>query len=186
MRSSGGPPARRGAVPPRAPRNPARRPGSVRLPGSLGRRAAASGARPGMIAGSGDRGPDGGAPGSPRAAAPPPGPRRRITLTRRAAILASAVCAVVALLAYPLREYAAQRSEINGLRTQNVATSQQVSELVEQHRRWQDPAYVRIQARERLHYVMPGETPYVVVRGTPSPSPTADPTQGVRGATPGG
>lgn len=133
-----------------------------------------------------------GSVGGHRDGSPPggsaPGPRRRITLTRRAAILASAVCAVVLLLAYPLREYAAQRSEINGLRAQNAAATRQVAELAEQHRRWQDPAYVRIQARERLHYVMPGETPYVVVHGGATPSPTASPaaTLGTRGPTPGG
>ena len=110
-------------------------------------------------------------------------------LTRRAAILASAVCAVVLLLAYPLREYAAQRAEINSLREQSAAASRQVAELTEQQRRWQDPAYVRAQARERLHYVMPGETPYVVIRrggGTPSPSVSPDKVPAVRGSTPGG
>jgi cell division protein FtsB len=93
-------------------------------------------------------------------------------LTRRAAVLASAVCAVVLLLAYPLREYASQRGEINALRAQSAAASRQVAALAEQQRRWQDPAYVKAQARERLHYVMPGETPYVILRGGPAPSTT--------------
>lgn len=79
------------------------------------------------------------------------------------------------LLAYPLREYAVQRGEIDALREQSAAAKRQVAELTEQHRRWQDPAYVRAQARQRLHYVLPGETPYVVIRGgSPAPRPTAE------------
>jgi hypothetical protein len=31
---------------------------------------------------------------------------------------------------------------------------------------WQDPEYVKAQARERLHFVMPGERQYIVT-GTP-------------------
>jgi hypothetical protein len=38
-----------------------------------------------------------------------------------------------------------------------------VSALEERKRRLGDPAYVRAQARARLHYVLPGETVYVVV-----------------------
>jgi hypothetical protein len=33
--------------------------------------------------------------------------------------------------------------------------------------RWQDPDYVKAQARERLHFVMPGERQYIVT-GTPN------------------
>ena len=96
---------------------------------------------------------------------------------------------MVLLLAYPLREYAAQRSEIDALRAQSAAASRQVAELTEQQRRWQDPAYVRAQARQRLHYVLPGETAYVVIRGgsrTPAASTSPRKTSGSRGATPGG
>ena len=35
--------------------------------------------------------------------------------------------------------------------------------LEERKRQLGDPAYVRAQARARLHYVLPGETVYVVV-----------------------
>ena len=87
----------------------------------------------------------------------------RAVLTGRAAILAVTVCAVVLSLAYPLREFAAQRGEIANLRAQRVAAEDRVAALERQYRRWQDPAYVRTKARERLHYVMPGERAYVVV-----------------------
>jgi hypothetical protein len=38
-----------------------------------------------------------------------------------------------------------------------------VSDLSDDLARWDDPAYVVAQARERLGYVFPGETPYRVV-----------------------
>jgi hypothetical protein len=30
---------------------------------------------------------------------------------------------------------------------------------------WQDPEYIKSQARERLHFVLPGERQYIVVEG---------------------
>jgi hypothetical protein len=32
-----------------------------------------------------------------------------------------------------------------------------------ERRRWEDPAYIRSQARDRLYYVMPGEVSYLVM-----------------------
>jgi len=37
-----------------------------------------------------------------------------------------------------------------------------VAELESQRDRWQDPAYITTQARERLYYVKPGEVVYLV------------------------
>ena len=37
------------------------------------------------------------------------------------------------------------------------------SELNSDIRRWQDPAYVKAQAKSRLHYVMPYEVGYIVL-----------------------
>ncbi len=96
--------------------------------------------------------------------ADPAPPKRRASLTGRAALLAIAVCAVVLSLAYPLREFFAQRGEINSLRAENAAAQLRVGALEVQDRRWQDPTYVRTQARKRLHYLMPGETAFVVIR----------------------
>jgi hypothetical protein len=73
--------------------------------------------------------------------------------------------------ALPLREYLSQRGQIAAAREKQVAAQQRVAGLQEQLRLLQDPAYVKEQARVRLHYVMPGETAYVVL--TPSPAPAA-------------
>ena len=153
---------------PGAPRAQARRAGSARLPEGLRAHLAAAAT---SAAGGG--------------AEAEIGQRARINFTRRAVVLASALCAVVLLLAYPLRQYAGHRGEIAQLRQQNEAASRRVAALSEQQRRWQDPAYVRAQARERLHYVMPGETAYVLLRQGSGPGPGPSPT-GSGSASPGG
>lgn len=89
--------------------------------------------------------------------------RPRTSLTGRAAVLALAVGMLVLSLAYPVRQYVAQRAEISALRAEAVAAEGRVAGLQEQQRRWADPAYVRAQARERLNYVLPGEIGYIVV-----------------------
>jgi cell division protein FtsB len=87
-------------------------------------------------------------------------------------VLALVLCALVVALAYPMRQYIAQRSQIADQRKQAQQAEQRVAELREEKARLQDPAYVRAQARERLNYVLPGETGYTVVG--PSQSATAD------------
>jgi len=78
-------------------------------------------------------------------------------------VLGLAVCIVVLTLAYPLREYLAQRNEIAHLTEQQRVQRGQVSALEQRRRQWNDPAYVKAQARKRLQYVMPGEIGYVVI-----------------------
>jgi cell division protein FtsB len=88
---------------------------------------------------------------------------RRATLTARAAILAVAFASVALALALPFKVWVAQRGQIHGLQAQTKAQEHRVAQLREQQARWQDPDYVKQQARVRLHYAMPGETTYVVL-----------------------
>jgi cell division protein FtsB len=88
---------------------------------------------------------------------------RRNRLTGRAALLALVVCALVVALAYPMRQYVAQRSQIADQRRQAEVARRRVDQLREEKARWQDPEYVRTQARKHLHYVMPGEIGYTMV-----------------------
>lgn len=87
----------------------------------------------------------------------------RASLTGRAAVLALVVCLLAISLAYPLREYLAQRSDIGDYRDRVAAQQTRVTELRERQRRWRDPAFVERQARRRLRFVLPGETSYVVL-----------------------
>ncbi|UED85942.1 FtsB family cell division protein [Streptomyces profundus] len=92
----------------------------------------------------------------------PGGPPRRNRLTGRAALLALVVCSLVVALAYPLRQYVQQRSEIADQRRQAEEAADRVEELRDAKARWQDDAYVERQARERLRYVRPGEIGYLL------------------------
>ncbi|AXL89063.1 acyl-phosphate glycerol 3-phosphate acyltransferase [Streptomyces sp. CB09001] len=88
---------------------------------------------------------------------------RRSRLTGRAALLAMVLCSLVVALAYPIRQYVAQRAEIADLQREQRETRQRVEDLRDLKARWQDDAYAEQQVRLRLHYVMPGETGFVVV-----------------------
>lgn len=84
-------------------------------------------------------------------------------LTTRAAVLGLVVCGLVVSAALPLREYLSQRGQIASAKAKNAQQQARVDALEKQLRQWQDPAFVRAQARERLHFVMPGEYSYVVL-----------------------
>ncbi|MFF0203536.1 septum formation initiator family protein [Streptomyces sp. NPDC005017] len=88
---------------------------------------------------------------------------RRSRLTGRAALLALVVCTLVVALAYPMRQYVAQRAEIADMERQRQQAQERVEQLRDLKARWQDDAYAEQQIRQRLHYVMPGETGYIVV-----------------------
>ncbi|MFF7984625.1 septum formation initiator family protein [Streptomyces sp. NPDC048179] len=88
---------------------------------------------------------------------------RRSRLTGRAALLAIVLCTMIVALAYPMRQYVSQRAEIADLERQQQQARQRVEQLRDVKARWQDDAYAEQQIRQRLHYVMPGETGYVVI-----------------------
>ncbi|WP_461008664.1 FtsB family cell division protein [Streptomyces capparidis] len=109
-----------------------------------------------------------------RASGRRPAPQRRSRFTGRAAVLAFVLCTLVVALAYPTRQYIAQRAEIAEQRDETRRARERVEQLRREKARWQDPAYVRAQAREHLHYVMPGETGFTLV--TPGGSGDAEPS----------
>jgi cell division protein FtsB len=88
---------------------------------------------------------------------------RRSRLTGRAALLALVLCSLVLALAYPIRQYVSQRAEIADLERQQAQARERVEQLRDLKARWQDDAYAEQQIRLRLHYVMPGETGYIVI-----------------------
>ena len=81
------------------------------------------------------------------------------------------MCALLVSAALPLREFLGQRSDIAELQRQQAAANRRVAELEEQKARLEDPAYTAALARDRLHFVRPGETAYVVI--APSAPPVA-------------
>ncbi len=100
--------------------------------------------------------------------------------TRRAAVLALVVCALVLSVAVPLRNYLAQRGALEDTVRQQDTLREQVDELERRRTQLSDPAQIEVEARNRLRYVRPGETPYVVQLPTPTPPPA--PTDAPRSA----
>ncbi len=82
--------------------------------------------------------------------------------TRRAALLALVVCALALSVAVPLHTYLSQRADLAAQLRQQDALRTQHAQLAQREAQLSDPAQVEAEARTRLHYVLPGETPYVV------------------------
>lgn len=77
------------------------------------------------------------------------------------------VCAMIALgalvLAQPVSIWVSQRQQIADLQAQVEQAKQSLTDMKNERSRWEDPAYIRAQARDRLYYVMPGEVSYLVM-----------------------
>ena len=84
-------------------------------------------------------------------------------LTGRAVVLILVAAVLVMSLAFPLREYLAQRAAIAAAEQRADMLRDRVESLQGQVDRWHDDAYVESQARERLHYVYPGEVGLVLL-----------------------
>ena len=85
-----------------------------------------------------------------------------LSTTRRAAVFAIVVCALALSVAVPLRTYLGQRDDVATEEQRQADLRAQVEALEERKAQLDDPAQVEAEARRRLRYVMPGETPYMV------------------------
>jgi cell division protein FtsB len=108
-------------------------------------------------------------------------PRPR-AFTGRATVLIIVLVALALAYTYPVRVYLAQESQIGKMEAAQAAQQERINGLSEEVAKWQDPEYVRIQARDRLFYVRPGEVPLLVLndpvgaaRDAGKPLPTAPP-----------
>ena len=100
----------------------------------------------------------------------PPAAPRATRLTGRAAVLAVVICAIALSLAYPVREYLAQRGQIDQLVAEQQARLVQVKRLEAQQARLSDPAYIEQVARQDLNMCFPGTRCYIVEGGQPRAS----------------
>lgn len=62
-----------------------------------------------------------------------------------------------------MRAYLEQKQHLESLRTGIAESRQNIEQLEREKRRWDDPAFVEAQARERFGWVMPGEVGYQVI-----------------------
>lgn len=65
-------------------------------------------------------------------------------------------------LAPPIKNYFTQRAQISALESQLASDSAALDAAKKELELWKDPNYIKSQARERLHFVMPGERQYIV------------------------
>ncbi|MGJ9403205.1 FtsB family cell division protein [Arthrobacter sp. KK5.5] len=151
-----------GAAPAARPRRPAseRRlrervelSGSIRAPKNM----AAGATRPEAPSRPPGAGGVGGA--QPEAAAPVPAR----SFSGRMLALAVVLVAITILLLPSVGTYMTQRAEMGELRESIAAKQAEQAELNEQIARWDDPVYIKQQARDRINLVMPGERKYMVI-----------------------
>jgi len=90
-------------------------------------------------------------------------------------VLLLVVVTLVVSAALPVREYLSQRAEISELAAANAAAGERVEELAAERERLDDPAHIAAEARRRLHFVMPGESAYIVI--PPEPAAARDPAE---------
>lgn len=95
----------------------------------------------------------------------------------RIVALALVLIAVTIMLAPTIRIFFSQRAEIHTIQADIAAKQADQTNLKDEISRWQDPAYVQQQARDRINMVMPGETSYWVFGdvGTSSSSSATSP-----------
>ena len=84
--------------------------------------------------------------------------------TGRATVLIVVLVALALAYTYPVRVYLAQESEIAQMQADQAAQQATIKGLTEEVDKWKDEEYVRIQARDRLFYVRPGEVPLLVLK----------------------
>ena len=64
-----------------------------------------------------------------------------------------------------MKHYFTQRAQISALKAELSADNTALQKAREELLLWQDPEYIKSQARERLHFVLPGERQYIVTDG---------------------
>ena len=92
---------------------------------------------------------------------------RGIHLSAFSLVMMGIVVLAVVILAPTAQAFISQRQQIADQQHAVAELSAQVETLKDQRARWNDPSYLRAQARDRLYYVMPGEVSYLVIDDHP-------------------
>ncbi|EGD56358.1 FtsB family cell division protein [Gordonia neofelifaecis] len=87
-------------------------------------------------------------------------------------------------LAVPVRTYIAQRNEFNQLQESNAQLRRETQEYKNKLAQQSDPAYIEVQARQRLQYVPKGEKPVVIINPTRKQQEAEQAAERQRAATP--
>lgn len=85
-----------------------------------------------------------------------------IRLSAFSVIMLSLVVLGAWVLVPTLGTFIDQRQKIAALEQSIQVSEDQITALQKERDRWNDPAYITTQARERLYYVKPGEVVYLI------------------------
>ena len=141
-------------------RSSATRPGQSRPGAARASRPGAGKERPALAA----------RPRTPQAAPP-----SASTAWVRGAILLGIVVMLAVTIVPTLRSLVQQRGDTAALREKVAEQRQTVQQLERETALWKDPAYIEVQARERLKFVRVGDRAYTVI--DPSADATGAPTE---------
>lgn len=103
-----------------------------------------------------------------------PGASRGPRLSGGSMLLLAVLALAAALLVPTTQQLIRQRQHITELQQDILTTQQQIDQVNAEVDRWNDPAYIRAQARGRLLFAQPGDTTYVVINPPSRPVSDAD------------
>ena len=88
---------------------------------------------------------------------------KRVSRTARLWVIIIVAAILVWSFGTSIRIYIQQERDMNQARIEIAQTQQRIDVLNDEISRWENPDYVRAQARTRLGWVIPGETGYRVI-----------------------
>ncbi len=88
---------------------------------------------------------------------------RNLRFDSRSITLAVVVVFAIVSLQQPVTILITQQQAIADMQAQVNKAQQDLKNMQTERKRWEDPVYIRAQARDRLYYVMPGEVSYLVM-----------------------
>lgn len=87
----------------------------------------------------------------------------KIAISRRFMILVAIFALLLLCYGRSMQVYFTQQHDLAEANTRIVMQQKKIDELSTEINRWNDPAYVKAQARTRLGWILPGETGYQVL-----------------------
>ncbi|WP_226995765.1 septum formation initiator family protein [Gordonia phthalatica] len=109
--------------------------------------------------------------------------RRGVSVTNVGIAVALGIFLMLTL-AVPVRTYIAQRNEFHQLQQANADLQKQTQEYKSRLAQQSDPAYIEVQARQRLQMVPEGEKPVVIINPTREQQEAQQEQERQRKATP--
>ncbi len=94
---------------------------------------------------------------------------RNFRLSGFALTVLALIVAALVVLAPQLKTLVEQRQQIAQLEAEVERAQQELDEIDAEVARWSDPAYIEAQARDRLYYVYPGDTAYLLLDDRDAP-----------------